>query len=264
MVCEQPIDPEQGAPVSCDHRTASTGLKRPSTTTACTPTRGCCCRPRSPSISVAAARRRPPRPRGCPGSGERRGQAGALIASALAGTASNADALRAGWTASVLGFAVKAPSTLGTFLRSFRWGHPPARPRDRRVARPGPGRSGAGPGATPFTIDLDSTICETYGWRSEGCEAPRIHRRCAATTRCSRLRSGAVTGSWHRLRESAVPTPPSGAAHFLRETIGRVRAAGASGQLTMRADSGCSRGRRGLPGWASASRSRSAAPCMRL
>ena len=29
-----------------------------------------------------------------------------------------------------------------------------------------------------------------------------------------------------------------GAAHFLRETVGRVRAAGASGQLTMRADSG--------------------------
>ena len=37
MVCEQPIDPEQGAPVRCDHRIASTGLKRPSTTTAWSP-----------------------------------------------------------------------------------------------------------------------------------------------------------------------------------------------------------------------------------
>ena len=35
----------------------------------------------------------------------------------------DADALRAGGTAGVLGCAVKAPSTLGTFLRSFRWGH---------------------------------------------------------------------------------------------------------------------------------------------
>ena len=34
-----------------------------------------------------------------------------------------ADALRSGGTAGVLGGTVKAPSTLGTFLRSFRWGH---------------------------------------------------------------------------------------------------------------------------------------------
>ena len=58
--------------------------------------------------------------------------------------------------------------------------------------------AGAGPGDGPFTIDLDSTICETYGR--------------ANTAR--------------------------GAAHFLRETVGRVRYAGARGQLTVRADSG--------------------------
>ena len=48
-----------------------------------------------------------------------------LVASALAGgdCIDDADALRAGGTASVLGCTVKAPSTLGTFLRSFRWGH---------------------------------------------------------------------------------------------------------------------------------------------
>ena len=34
-----------------------------------------------------------------------------------------------------------------------------------------------------------------------------------------------------------LPTP-AGAAHFLRETVGRVRCAGARGQLTVRADSG--------------------------
>ena len=48
-----------------------------------------------------------------------------LVASALAGgdCIDDADALRAGGTASVLACTVKAPSTLGTFLRSFRWGH---------------------------------------------------------------------------------------------------------------------------------------------
>ena len=40
-----------------------------------------------------------------------------------------------------------------------------------------------------------------------------------------------------RLREGRANTA-RGAAHFLRETVGRVRYAGAKGQLTMRADSG--------------------------
>ena len=41
-----------------------------------------------------------------------------------------------------------------------------------------------------------------------------------------------------RLREGRANTA-RGAAHFLRETVSRVRYGGASGQLTMRADSGC-------------------------
>ena len=40
-----------------------------------------------------------------------------------------------------------------------------------------------------------------------------------------------------RLREGRANTA-RGAAHFLRETVGRVRYAGASGPLTVRADSG--------------------------
>ena len=45
-----------------------------------------------------------------------------LVASALAGgdCIDDADALRAGGTARILGGTIKAPSTLGTFLRSFR------------------------------------------------------------------------------------------------------------------------------------------------
>ena len=46
-----------------------------------------------------------------------------LVASALAGgdCIDDADALRAGGTAGAIGCTVKAPSTLGTFLRSFSW-----------------------------------------------------------------------------------------------------------------------------------------------
>ena len=45
-----------------------------------------------------------------------------LVASALAGDdcIDNADVLRADGTASAIGCVVKAPSALGTFLRSFR------------------------------------------------------------------------------------------------------------------------------------------------
>ena len=92
-----------------------------------------------------------------------------LVASALAGgdCIDDADALRAGGTARILA-TIKAPSTLGTFLRSFRWGHAggpgdllvagtrlAGRRRTRRLAphRPGlnhlRGKEGASSGALP-------------------------------------------------------------------------------------------------------------------
>ena len=95
-----------------------------------------------------------------------------LVASALAGgdCIDDADALRAGQTSSVLGCMVKAPSTLGTFLRSFRWGHVRQLDRVSRELLARAWAAGAGPGDGPLTIDLDSTICETYGL-TETCHA---------------------------------------------------------------------------------------------
>ena len=72
--------------------------------------------------------------RGRGSSGESPGRAGqwqagdkiiTLVASALArgDCIDDADALRSGGTAAAPGCTVKAPSTLGTFLRGFRWGH---------------------------------------------------------------------------------------------------------------------------------------------
>ena len=93
-----------------------------------------------------------------------------LVASALAGGdfIDDADALRRGGTAGAIGCVVKAPSTLGTFLRSFRWGHVRQLDRVSRELLSRVWAAGAGPGEGPLTIDLDSTMCETYGLAKEG------------------------------------------------------------------------------------------------
>ena len=161
-----------------------------------------------------------------------------LVASALAGgdCIDDADVLRAGGTARVLGFTAKAPSTLGTFLRSLRWGHVRQLDRVSRELLARVWKAGAGPGDAPFTIDLDSTICETYGLAKEGA---RHHGYTGARGYHPLLAVAAGTGDvlMARLREGRANTA-RGAAHFLRETVGRVRYCGARGQLTVRADSG--------------------------
>ena len=93
-----------------------------------------------------------------------------LVASALVDgdCIVDADALRSGGTTRVLGWVVKAPSTLGTFLRSFRWGHVRQLDRESRKLLARAWAAGAGPGDRPLTIDLDSTICEIYGLAKEG------------------------------------------------------------------------------------------------
>ena len=161
-----------------------------------------------------------------------------LVASALAGgdCIDDADALRAGRTGQVLGCVVKAPSTLGTFLRSFRWGHVRQLDRVSRELLARAWAAGAGPGDAPFTIDLDSTICETYGLAKEGA---RHHGYTGQRGYHPLLATAASSGDvlMARLREGRANTA-RGAAHFLRETLGRVRYAGAKGQITVRADRG--------------------------
>ena len=169
-----------------------------------------------------------------------------LVASALAGgdCINDADVLRAGGTARVLGFTAKAPfhpplsrgQALGAFLRSFRWGHVRQLDRVSRELLARAWAAGAGPGDGPLTIDLDSTIFETYGLAKEGA---RHHGYTGARGYHPLLAVAAGTGDMlmARLREGRANTA-RGAAHFLRETVSRVRYAGASGQLTVRADSG--------------------------
>ena len=162
-----------------------------------------------------------------------------LVASALAGgdCIDDADALRAGGTAGVLDCLVKAPSTLGTFLRSFRWGH--VRQLDR-VSRELLARAWAGRRRTRRrTLD--------YRPRFHHLRDLRTGQGRGADTMVTPVKrgyhpllaiaAGAGDVLMARLREGRANTA-RGAAHFLRETVGRVRYAGARGQLTVRADSG--------------------------
>ena len=161
-----------------------------------------------------------------------------LVHSALAGGDSidDADVLRAGSSGVVLGHRVAAPSTLGTFVRGFTWGH--ARQLDRvsgeLLARAW--AAGAGPGAAPVTIDIDSSIHETYGLKKQGgTKFTYNHVRGYHPLYATVAGTGDVVHS--RLRGGNANSG-RGASSFVTETFGRVRAAGATGPLTLRADAG--------------------------
>ena len=112
-----------------------------------------------------------------PGAANAGDKAMTLLHSALAGGEwiGDADRLRAGTTGQILCHRVAAPSTLGTFLRSFTWGS--ARQLDQIAgeALRRAWQAGAGPGPWPVTIDVDSTHCETYGLQKQG--ATQVDRR---------------------------------------------------------------------------------------
>ena len=63
---------------------------------------------------------------------------------------------------------VLAPSTLGTFLRSFTFGH--VRQLDRVLARRSraPGGPAPGPGSEPLMIDIDSFVVEVARHAKQG------------------------------------------------------------------------------------------------
>ena len=81
--------------------------------------------------------------------------------------------------------------------------------------------AGAGPGDGPLTIDLDSTMCETSGLAKEGA---RHHGYTGQRGYHPLLAIAAGTGDvlMARLRAGRANTV-RGAAHFLHETVGRVR-----------------------------------------
>jgi hypothetical protein len=160
-----------------------------------------------------------------------------LIESALAGgdCIDDADRMRVAATPEVLGHDVRAPSTLGTFLRSFTWGHVAQLDRvlDEAIARAW--AAGAGPGDAPVTIDVDSTVCETYGLAKQGARFGYTKVRGLHPLLATMANTDEVLGA--RLRGGNAHTA-RGAAGFLTQVFNRVRRAGATGPMVLRADSG--------------------------
>jgi len=158
-----------------------------------------------------------------------------LVAAILGGGShiDHADRLRAGATQRVLPFRVMAPSTLGTFLRAFTFGH--VRQLDAVIAE-ATRRAwvlGAGPGDSPVTMDLDSTICEVHGHHKGGAAYGYTRLFGYHPLIATRAESGEVLHA--RLRKGS---SQRGTKRFVEELIARLRRAGAKGPLTLRSDSG--------------------------
>jgi hypothetical protein len=78
------------------------------------------------------------------------------------------DLLRAGRTGQVLGHEVAAPSTLGTFLAAFTFGHVRQLDRVLGQALARAWAAGAGPGAGRLVVDVDSFVGEVHGRSKQG------------------------------------------------------------------------------------------------
>ena len=145
------------------------------------------------------------------------------------------DVLRAGRTEAVLGHKPMAPSTLGTFLRSFTFGH--VRQLDRVLAEAlrRAWRAGAGPGSRRLVIDLDSFVGEVHGHAKQGAGYGYTRKLGYHPILATRADTSEVLHV--RLRKGAANTQ-RGALRFVDELLGRVRRAGAGGPVLLRADSG--------------------------
>jgi hypothetical protein len=145
------------------------------------------------------------------------------------------DVLRSGQTRAVLGHGVSAPSTLGTFLRAFTFGH--VRQLDRVLAGclQRAWAAGAGPGGQRLVVDVDSFVGEVYGYDKQGAGYGYTHKRGYHPILATRSGTGEVLHI--RARKGSANTS-RGALRFVEELIPRVQRAGATGPRLLRADSG--------------------------
>jgi hypothetical protein len=145
------------------------------------------------------------------------------------------DVLRAGRTRRLLGGWIAAPSTLGTFLRAFTFGH--VRQLDRLLAEAltRAWAAGAGPGEGRLTVDVDSFVGEVHGHAKQGAAFGYTRKRGYHPIVASRAETGELLHL--RLRTGSANTQ-RGMLRFCEELIARVTRAGATGVKLLRADSG--------------------------
>ena len=175
--------------------------------------------------------------------------AAAKVASIVAGMVTGADsiddmdALREGAVGKVLP-GVKAPSTLGTFLRAFTFGHvrqlgAVAGAMLARLAFLVNILSGHDDHRDAVTwLDVDDTIRETYGYAKQG--VGYGYNKVKGLNALLGIVSTAVSAPiivGHRLRQGTVSSA-RGAAKFLADAIAAARRVGAGTVIRCRLDGG--------------------------
>ncbi len=158
-----------------------------------------------------------------------------VVASMLVGGShiGDADRLRAGSASAVLPFAVAAPSTLGTWLRSFTFGHVRQLDRALELALGRAWSVGAAPAAAEMTVDLDSTVCEVHGKSKQG--AAYGHTKVWGYHPLAAVRDDTGEVVHARMRSGS---SQRGHVRFAAETLARLRRLAPHAAVTVRADAG--------------------------
>lgn len=173
------------------------------------------------------------------------GTAGAKLTTLVAGMLAGADSiddldvLRHGGMGRLFS-GVRAPSTVGAFLRAFTFGH--VRQLDAVAARLLAGLAAAVPGLLagadgPVFLDVDDTVKAVYGAGKQGAEHgyTRVKGLNAQLATLSTTQAAPVVAA-ARLRRGAAASA-HGAVRLLRDTLATARRAGVTGPILVRADS---------------------------
>ena len=164
-----------------------------------------------------------------------------LVAGMLAGADSIDDMglLRHGGMPKVF-HGVRAPSTLGTFLRGFAFGH--VRQLDAVAARALIGLAGQVPGLLAgahglVLLDIDDTVKAVFGAAKQGAQHgyTKVNGLNAQLATISTEQAAPVIVS-ARLRRGAAASA-HGAVRLVRDALVTTRRAGAIGPILVRADS---------------------------
>jgi hypothetical protein len=145
----------------------------------------------------------------------------------------HADVLRAGASEVVVSHRVMAPSTLGTFLRSFTFGHVRQLEAVNDIVRQRAWSAGTAPGA--LVIDVDSTICEVVGKAKQGAGFGHTHVLGYHPLLATIAGTGEILHG--RLRKGSANTQ-RGTKRFVNELVARARRDDPKRKLTIRFDSG--------------------------
>jgi DDE family transposase len=170
---------------------------------------------------------------------------GAKVTSIVAGMVAGADSfddmnrLRAGAAGKIF-TGIRAPSTLGTFLRAFTHSHNQQLEHVfRQVTANLVQVAGMLPGADEFAfVDIDSMHLETYGYAKQGAVNGRLKGKKTlhplTATISTPLARPVVAGLRMRKGNSA---DMRGAARFTTQALKQAHACGATGIIVLRADS---------------------------